>query len=47
MNSLTYNDVFELIKDGDGGSGGVDRIEDLDELFKFWKEIFGEDITEW
>ena len=35
------------VKENAEGSLGLDRIEDLDELLGFWKEIFGEDITEW
>ena len=28
-------------------SAGLDAVDDLDELIKIWKDIFGEDITEW
>lgn len=37
----------EYIKDYLENSAGLDPIDDLDELFKIWKDIFGEDIKEW
>ena len=37
----------EYVKEYLEMSAGLDAVDDLDELIKIWKDIFGEDITEW
>lgn len=37
----------EYIKDYLEESAGLDPVEDLDELIRIWKEIFGENIDRW
>ena len=47
MRVMSVDEAKDYVKENAEGSLGLDRIEDLDELLGFWKEIFGEDITEW
>lgn len=37
----------QYVKDYLELSAGLDPVEDLDELLRMWKEIFGEDIDRW
>ena len=47
MMVISVDDAKNYVKENAENSLGLNIIDDLDELFKFWKEIFGEDITEW
>ena len=44
---MSVDEAKDYVKENAENSLGLNIIDDLDELFKFWKEIFGEDITEW
>ena len=47
MRIMSADEAKEYGKENAENSLGLNIIDGLDELFKFWKEIFGEDITEW
>ena len=47
MRVMSVDEAKDYVKENAENSLGLNIIDDLDELFKFWKEIFGEDITEW
>ena len=47
MRIMSVDEAKDYVKENAENSLGLNIIDDLDELFKFWKEIFGEDITEW
>lgn len=44
---ISVDEAKEYIKDYLELSVGLNAVDDLDELIKIWKDIFGEDITEW
>lgn len=47
MMVISVDDAKYYVKENAENSLGLNIIDDLDELLKFWKEIFGENITEW
>ena len=47
MMVISMDDAKSYVKENAESSLGLDIDGDLDELLKFWKEIFGEDINEW
>lgn len=44
---VSVDEAKDYIKEFGELSWGLDIVDDLDELIKMWKDIFGEDITEW
>lgn len=44
---FTVDEAKDYVRDYLELSAGVDAEDDLDEIIRLWKEIFGEDIKEW
>lgn len=44
---FSVDEAKEYVKENAENSLGLNIVDDLDELLKFWKEVFGEDINEW
>lgn len=44
---MTLDEAKSYVRDYLELSAGVDAVDDLDEIIRLWKEIFGEDIKEW
>lgn len=47
MRVMSVDEAKDYVKENAENSLGLNNIDDLDELLKFWKEIFGEEINEW
>ena len=44
---ISVDKAKEYIRDYLDVAAGLDPVEDLDELIRIWKDIFGEDIEVW